>query len=231
MTFKPYPVMTVFSLLALGLLLWLGNWQLERMAWKQDQTDAWLALQAREPVSLDQAYCGRANPFSWRVERPEFVLGSIVQIYGRDPSGAPGWRIFQPAPVGECASEIYVLVETGFLQLSAPLMSVIHEGPMRLERPLAEGAFTPERDPETLQFYSFDAEAIESVLQLEPGSVWPQGWLVTDTGALPDRLSQTTPADHLGYALTWFGLALALLGVYLFFHYRAGRLKFTGLKD
>ena len=31
---------------------------------------------------------------------------------------------------------------------------------------------------------------------------------------------------HLGHAITWYGIALALLGVYFVFHYQAGRVKF-----
>ena len=34
------------------------------------------------------------------------------------------------------------------------------------------------------------------------------------------------PNDHLQYAITWFGLALALTGVYLVYHVRQGRLGF-----
>jgi len=33
---------------------------------------------------------------------------------------------------------------------------------------------------------------------------------------------------HLSYAMTWYGIALALLGVYGAFHYQAGRLRFGG---
>ena len=31
---------------------------------------------------------------------------------------------------------------------------------------------------------------------------------------------------HLSYAMTWYGIALALIGVYFAFHYQAGRLQF-----
>jgi surfeit locus 1 family protein len=31
---------------------------------------------------------------------------------------------------------------------------------------------------------------------------------------------------HLSYAMTWYGIALALVGVYTVFHYQAGRLRF-----
>ena len=33
---------------------------------------------------------------------------------------------------------------------------------------------------------------------------------------------------HLSYAMTWYGIALALVGVYGAFHYQAGRLGFGG---
>ena len=33
---------------------------------------------------------------------------------------------------------------------------------------------------------------------------------------------------HLSYAMTWYGIALALVGVYGAFHYQAGRLRFGG---
>ena len=32
--------------------------------------------------------------------------------------------------------------------------------------------------------------------------------------------------SHLGYAITWYGIACALIGVYLAFHHQAGRLTF-----
>jgi surfeit locus 1 family protein len=34
------------------------------------------------------------------------------------------------------------------------------------------------------------------------------------------------PQRHFGYAITWWGLAIALIGVYLAFHYQKGRLRF-----
>jgi surfeit locus 1 family protein len=36
------------------------------------------------------------------------------------------------------------------------------------------------------------------------------------------------PNDHLQYAITWFLLALALVGVYLAYHWEEGRLEING---
>ncbi|PWE17655.1 hypothetical protein DDZ18_08330 [Marinicauda salina] len=231
MRFRPLPLLTVLAAPALALLVALGVWQLDRMDWKQAEIERWRARQGEAPVSLDQAYCGRPDPFSRRVERPDPASGSIVMVYGRNPDGAPGWRVFQNARVGDCAGDLRVLTEAGFLPHGETRMTEFHEGPMVLERPTEPGAFTPERDPETLRFYGFDAAAMEAVLQLEPGTLWEEGWLVTDHGALPPRLAQTPPARHFGYAITWFGLAGALVAVYLALHMSRGRLVFTRRKE
>jgi cytochrome oxidase assembly protein ShyY1 len=46
-----------------------------------------------------------------------------------------------------------------------------------------------------------------------------------DPDPLPSELN--IPDNHLQYALTWFGLAIVLLVIYLRYHYLRGRLKFT----
>ncbi|MGB1088618.1 MAG: SURF1 family cytochrome oxidase biogenesis protein, partial [Alphaproteobacteria bacterium] len=46
-----------------------------------------------------------------------------------------------------------------------------------------------------------------------PEGVWPKG------GQTPLAIKN----DHLEYALTWFGLALTLIGVYIAWHVQAAR--------
>ena len=44
------------------------------------------------------------------------------------------------------------------------------------------------------------------------------------------KIEVDIPNDHLGYALTWYGLAVALIGVYGVWHHQAGRLSFQEVK-
>ena len=47
MSFRPYPVMTVLTLISLGILIWLGNWQYGRFIQKMEidrQTPEWTVL-------------------------------------------------------------------------------------------------------------------------------------------------------------------------------------------
>ena len=52
-------------------------------------------------------------------------------------------------------------------------------------------------------------------------------WLTARSAGVPPELAQTPPSRHLGYALTWFGFALTLIGVYIAFHVSRKRLGFT----
>ena len=48
MSFRPYPVMTVLTLISLGILIWLGNWQYGRFIQKMEidrQTPDWTVLE------------------------------------------------------------------------------------------------------------------------------------------------------------------------------------------
>ena len=40
------------------------------------------------------------------------------------------------------------------------------------------------------------------------------------------NLDDLPPQRHLGYALTWYGLLLAMIGVYIALHVARGRLRF-----
>ena len=44
--------------------------------------------------------------------------------------------------------------------------------------------------------------------------------------AFAKLLDPLPPQRHFGYALTWWGMAIGLLGVYLALHHSQGRLRF-----
>jgi surfeit locus 1 family protein len=44
--------------------------------------------------------------------------------------------------------------------------------------------------------------------------------------AFAKPLDPLPPERHFGYALTWWGMAIGLLGVYLALHHSKGRLRF-----
>jgi surfeit locus 1 family protein len=80
-----------------------------------------------------------------------------------------------------------------------------------------------DNDPDTNEWYEFDQEAMATALGVDPDQVLDV-WARADLG-MPSSLTLTPPAKHLGYALTWFGLAAALIGVFLALHIARGRLR------
>ena len=94
--------------------------------------------------------------------------------------------------------------------------------------PDAPGAFTPAPDQAHRIWYARDLEGIAAadhirlaapvVIEADatpnPGG-WPKG----------GQTVVTFRNNHLSYAITWFGLAAGLIGVYLAYHISKGRLR------
>ena len=231
MTFRPLPLLSLFTLAALVLLIWLGSWQLDRRAWKQELLADFAATRDAPPVALEEALCadaaapGRAFAIS-----DVTVSGGEVRVYGLGPEGGPGWRVFTPVAAPACAGAEAILAEVRFepLETARAGASGVRAAPsavtaLRFERPLGAGPFTPQSAADG--FYAYAPDAMADTLGLSPDALATEWWLARDTGAAPDHLTQTPPERHLAYAITWFLMAVALIAVYLAFHMRAGLLR------
>ncbi len=93
----------------------------------------------------------------------------------------------------------------------------------------ARGSFTPADLPAQREFYTRDPAAIAASLGL--GAAAPfyleaerQGdGLTPPAGVDAKELIARIPDNHLSYALTWFGLALTLIGVFAAFAWQGRR--------
>jgi len=220
MTVRPRPVMSLAALAALALLVTLGVWQLERRAWKQDLIAEYEASAAAEPVTLAEAICVgdlRQRP----IAPPEARESPSLRMYGFNAAGEPGWRILRLADAPGClAGARGVLVQTGFERLADGVAEPVSR--LRLAVMPEAGPLAPENAPARNEWHQFDRGAMAAAFGLEPGAL-AQLWARDD--APPASLTSTPPARHLGYALTWFGLALTLIGVYFAYHVREGRFR------
>jgi surfeit locus 1 family protein len=226
MVFRPYPILTLFTLALLAGLIWLGTWQLQRAQWKTQLIADFEKASAAEPVSLDDALCGSGNPLH-RLVASHRATGPVLRVFGQDKDGTAGWRRFQASP-GCVAGAGQVLVETGF----EPQVFDAASGPATI-RPWTGRyilqAFPPKpmiasaNSPSTNEWIWFDAKAMASALGLTEVD---HRYILTALNGLPDYLATTPPSRHVGYAVTWYGMALGLLVVYALFHMRAGRLRF-----
>jgi surfeit locus 1 family protein len=95
--------------------------------------------------------------------------------------------------------------------------------------PDAPGSFTPPPDAKQRIWYARDLAGISAADRIKlaapvvveadaapnPGG-WPKG----------GKTVVTFRNQHLGYAITWFGVAIVLLGVWLAYHISRGRIAF-----
>lgn len=229
--FRPYPVLSVLTVMALALLLALGGWQLDRRAWKIELLAGHAAITDAPPAPLD-AVCERPSA-GQPIAGVQPDGARMVRVFGRSAGGAPGWRLFAPAPLPGCADAAYILAESGFAPLSsataateaaaAPGVRAARDG-LRLETPLRRGVFGAVDTPDRAEFYAFDAATMEAALELAPGSLMVDWWLAVDDGSPPDWITATPPERHGAYALTWYLMAVALIGVWLALNITRGRI-------
>lgn len=220
-------LLTILAALALGVLVFLGTWQVQRLAWKQDLLARIEAAQAAPPVPLDQALA-RTDPEFARViatcrglDRAAFVsLRTLVD-------GEAGVRL-----VSVCSPDVPILVDRGFVPeaISARppedggTMPVAVRGVLRRGEPA--NSFTPPADNGLIYVRDIgamadmlNASAVRRDLMIVAETSSNPEWQALRPTALPQGLSN----NHLGYAITWYGLALALIGVYAALLYRRYR--------
>ena len=219
------------------VLVLLGNWQMRRLEWKE-QLIANVAERPSQPARdlpasaewsrLDVA-AHEYLPFRLKGrflhDREALVFTSLSEAKG--PYGGPGYWVVTPFALEGGG---IVLVNRGFAphgrHLAKDRGEALEEGPATvtgLLRPNDEPNFlTPENQPEDNQFFSREVGAIAAAKRLEgPVAPFTIDLLAAHTppGGLPQagetRMSFTN--NHLAYAVTWYGLAAALLAVFTSF--------------
>ena len=206
---------TFFAVPALCVLLALGFWQVERLQWKEALiADMETRLHAA-PVPLPAAL-SEADRYLQVEAKGWFDHAKEVRLHTISPEYGMGEQIITPF----ITQHGTILVARGFaLQGEALPMS---EGPAvltgHLRVPAGGNAFTPPADVEARKIYAFRMDHISQLMGIPEGELAPLYIALEDDGI-------EIKNDHFEYALTWFGLALTLIGVYIAWHVKAGRSK------
>lgn len=227
--FRPALVPSIAFVLLFPLLLGLGLWQLSRGAEKQALVEAEAARLDAQAVDLNRAFeLAAGDRF-----RPAVVTGRYRNerhwlLDNRVWQGQPGYHVFSLfAPEGP--QRPLLLVDRGWVPVgpsrdllpavAAPEGQVVLRG--RLDRPASVAL-----ELDTVELAGLAPVTVQQHLKIAELSaalgqeLWPYT-LVLDDGqpGLFQRDWQPgttiTPEKHLGYAVQWFGLAVALLIIYL----------------
>ena len=232
MTDRPprrFPIgLTLATLVAFAILSALGVWQLRRLAWKEGLLARVAALQAAPPRPLgpvlDELAGGADVGFTRvAVDCPGLGAAPWLELYGLR-AGQVGSRLVSACRLGHGRYDA-ILVDRGFVgdTVSArPPVDAASRAPFRLvgvlRAPEPANFVTPANQVAANRWYSRDVPAMARALGarrpapvflMAEASTHPQ-WRALVPAPLPVEI----PNRHLEYALTWFGLAGALLAVY-----------------
>ena len=103
-----------------------------------------------------------------------------------------------------------------------------------LRRAQVQRQFSPDNAPDRNIWFHVDVPRMRALAGGKPDPLLDMFFLEADAtpnpGGLPigGQTQLDIPNDHLQYAITWFLLGLALVGVYLAFHWENGRLTVNG---
>lgn len=231
-------VLVATTLVALAILISLGNWQVRRLAWKENLLATIDARTHANPLPLEEALekmaAGEDIEYLPVAVSGTYIPGTELHLLSTW-KGASGWNIYQPLRLNDGA---VLLVNRGFVPYdrkdpatrpeSLPKGEQALVGLARLPLAGKPGFLVPDNDPAKNQYYWKDLAAMSQAARLNGKTVLP---LFVDAGPYGDPLKLPIggvtnidlPNNHLQYAVTWYGLALALVGVVGVFLWRRYR--------
>jgi surfeit locus 1 family protein len=222
-------VTSVLVLVTFALLLVLGTWQVQRLQWKEQLLADMAERQNAAPVGAQEisALLASGQDIEYRTMRVtgRFDHGRERHFFATH-QGQTGFYVYTPLtlPSGKA-----LFVNRGFVPYDLKNPALREEGQVEGEvtvsgyaRSRLEGkpsVIVPDNDPAKNVFYWKDLDAMASTAALDASGVlpffmdadasevnpggWPQG------GVTQFTLSN----NHLQYAVTWYGLAGALVVV------------------
>jgi len=235
-TFRPYPGMTVACAILFVLLCGLGVWQLERLQWKLALIATVNGHMTAAPVSLGQITTMPADQAQYRrvTLHGRFDHAKEAYVFTTDATGAPVYHVLTPflTDGGETLMVDRGAVPKERLDPASRAAGNV-AGEMALtgvwRAPDSPGLFTPAPDVRKRIWYSRDLAGIAAADHIALSDpVLVEADATANPGGLP-RGGQTVVSfrnEHLSYAITWFGLAIVLLGVWISYNISKGRIAF-----
>ena len=241
MSFRPSFWMTFVAVPALMALLYLGTWQMLRMHWKDALIADFTSRATAEAITPPSADVAGDLQDQRLMVKGIWMHNAEVQLIGRTFEGTAGYHVITPMRLDDGR---ILMLNRGWVAQdyrrpeSRP--STLDAGPVSVEAILRlkhkKGYFVPENSPEQDDWFTLNIADIaahhdlgDAVITAYSADVLRQpGGYVLPIGA---AVEINIPNDHWQYALTWYGIAIGLIGVYLSWHMQSGRLRFGAKKD
>lgn len=212
----------IFGLAGAAMLISLGVWQVQRLAWKEGVLTGIEKRIAAEPVSMPENPNPDADQYL-----PVRITGMLGQpplrvLVSRKQIGA-GYRLITTLSTDKRT----ILVDLGFIKVDQPIPAFT-DAPVtvtgNLNWPDDRNGSTPENDVAGNIWFARDVDEMAGMLGAEPVLLVLRHTSETDPVATPLPVDTAAiPNDHLSYAITWFSLAAIWLVMTGYFLWRTTR--------
>ncbi|MFP5510266.1 MAG: SURF1 family protein [Alphaproteobacteria bacterium] len=209
----------IFGLLGTVVLVGLGVWQMQRLDWKEAILADIDARITAAPVALPDQPDPQADRYL-----PVTVTGVLqdpaIRVLVSQKQVGAGYRIIRPMQVGERL----IMVDLGFLPIQSPTPAVPSDPVTvqgNLHWPDEVDSYTPAPDLDAEIWFARDLSLMADHLGTAPVLVVARSTSLPDSALAPLPVDTSgIPNDHLGYAVTWFGLAIVWVMMTGFFLWR-----------
>jgi surfeit locus 1 family protein len=230
----------VMTAVMFAILLGLGTWQVRRLAWKEAILAQIAQAEAAPPMPLPPTSGTAIPPPFTKVAVTGTLMYDRSALYAveeRDMRTGPelGAYLIEPLQRKDAPP---VLVERGWVPLKPVAPVAMPQGEVTIvgyvHAPSTAGLFSASDDVPGRHFYTLDPHAIGTALGLDHVAPFILIALATPpTGAptadapvkrtqtaapaelpIPEQHLPRPPNNHLAYAITWYGLAGALLVIF-----------------
>lgn len=214
-----------FGILGTAVLLSLGTWQLQRMAWKEGVIAEINARIASDPVAL---------PDPIELERDKYLPVAVSGTITEDEihllaSTRDAGAVYRLVSAFETEGGRRIMIDRGWIKTAdkdaaRPAHAVDVVG--NLHWPDERDSFTPANDVDGNIWFARDVDQMADVLNTEPVLLIVRE--DSDKGAFATPLPVDTaalPNNHLEYVLTWYGLAIVWVAMTLYYLRRMRKTK------
>ncbi|MEL6678096.1 MAG: SURF1 family protein [Pseudomonadota bacterium] len=215
-----------FGVIGTAILIGLGTWQLQRLAWKTAIIDRIEARLAETPVAIPESPTEGADEYRRVVTEGQIGVGELHVLTSAKGAG-PGFRVIAPFTTDDGRR---LLLDRGFVPEAAK-GSTRQIGGARITGTLLwpdeTDSFTPAPDIEDNLWFARDVVPMARELGAMPVLVVAADSTIIGAppGAQPTPLPVTVniPNNHLEYVVTWYGLAMVWAGMSIFWILRLRR--------
>src|SRR6056297_352538 len=202
---KSVLVPLIFGIAGVAVLVSLGKWQVERLAWKEGVLAEIEGRISADPVPLPEAAEPEADRYLPVRAVGEIGARALRVLVSQKQVGA-GYRVISAFET----EGRRVLLDRGFVKVAGEIPETEGERHVvgNLQWPDDRLSSTPENDVPGNMWFARDIAQMAEVLETEPLMIIAREVSPPEQGVTPLPVDTSgIPNDHLSYAITWFSLA------------------------